>query len=169
MVLPDIKSLKLQYNGPNPGGLVESIFLWRFSGICPEKGSLEDQTMICGWDENEGPCRIWIGLEGPNPWVTLRMQIHRGQGSQEWHGPILNPGKPFDFQIAVHTGMGPGGVMYRESEDSPWSSLRTSSARGAKGFSWPSWWSVSSHQSVKRFKNKSLKVWFKAVYVHLEQ
>jgi hypothetical protein len=52
------------------------------------------------------------------------------------------PGKEFGVQLLVHTGMGPGGVMYRLDGDDRWSSLAAASPWGAERLTWPERWSV---------------------------
>ena len=38
--------------------------------------------------------------------------------------------------------MGPGGIMWREDDDAPWTSLRAASPWGAERITWPAIWGV---------------------------
>ena len=61
---------------------------------------------------------------------------------QKWWGPELSPGEPFDVQIAIHPGMGPGGIMWRSDEQSPWCSMYSASPRGAERNGWTIQWKL---------------------------
>jgi hypothetical protein len=130
---------------------------WRFTGHGVEQGG-DDQTLLCSSNDVtgpppvwiDGPPAVWIGLEGSSLRVAIRLQVAPGAGVETWTGPTLHPGGSFDFQVAVHTGMGPGGVMYRGSEDSEWSTMRSSSARGADLLVWPERWLLGHGRSGAR-------------------
>jgi hypothetical protein len=55
-------------------------------------------------------------------------------------------GAPFDLQVAIHTGMGPGGLLWRAGDADAWSSLEGASAWGAERLAWPAWWSIGHGQ-----------------------
>jgi hypothetical protein len=122
--------------------------VWRFSGvlhgITTDKNS---QTLLCGWDDLEGPATIWIGFEGCPPVLTIKLLTESGMGTQIWTGPAVTQGDDFDFHLALHTGMGPGGVLYRPDDTSPWSSLQSSASMGAENLVWPRKWDVGHSQS----------------------
>jgi len=114
--------------------------MWRFSGILQD-ASLAGvaQTLLCGWDDSETVPTIWIGFEGCPPRLTVRLLPESGGGGQAWLGPIFERGVAFDFQLVLHGGMGPGGVLYRKADGLAWSSLQSSSARGTERMPWPPW------------------------------
>lgn len=117
--------------------------LWRFSGVLPRASpGSATQTLLCGWDDRETAPTIWIGMEGCPPRLTVRLLPESGGGSQTWLGPPFEEGAPLDFQLALHGGMGPGGVLYRPSDGFAWSSLKSSSARGAEQMPWPPSWAI---------------------------
>ena len=98
-----------------------------------------DQTILTGSQTWEGPEAIWVGMfEGSNR-LTVQLVPEPGQGAQRWDGPRL--AGPFDLEIAIHSGMGPGGVLWRET-GGVWSSLWSSTARGASQLAWPEAWNV---------------------------
>jgi Calcineurin-like phosphoesterase len=110
-------------------------------------GSGEDQTLLSAWDDNEGPHILWVGLSDVDQRLELRMVPKAGDGDRVWRGPSLGTGGPLALQLLIHTGMGPGGVMYRTREDAPWTSLTTSCSRGAEAMMWPGRWAVGNGMS----------------------
>ena len=123
------------------------VTLWRFRGACPADAPPEAQTLLCAWSDLEGPPICWIGLEQRSLTLSVHLAPEAGGGEQIWHGPDLAPGQPFDVQVAIHTGMGPGGVLWRRDDQSPWSSMRSTSARGAERATWPEYWALGHSQS----------------------
>ena len=79
-------------------------------------GSGENQTLLSAWDDNEGPHIFWVGLTDSDQRLEVRMVPKAGDGDRVWRGPSLGTGGPLDLQLLVHTGMGPGGIMYRTRE-----------------------------------------------------
>src|SRR5262249_47192777 len=59
-----------------------------------------------------------------------------------WHGPQWPADAKFSFQLAIHTGMGPGGILWRRDDATSWSSLTAASPWGAERLTWPSRWFV---------------------------
>ncbi|MCL5996346.1 MAG: hypothetical protein M1546_09855 [Chloroflexi bacterium] len=121
------------------------IFVWRFKGIAGI--TPEEQTLLCTWSDEEGPAALWIGLEPGSANLAVSLIPEPGGGAQVWRGPALTPGQPFAFELAVHTGMGPGGVLCQAGEGSAWSSLRSTSARGAAHMAVPERWALGHAQS----------------------
>ncbi len=105
-----------------------------------------DQTLLAGWQIWEGPVALWIGLTGDPQRLAVQLVPEPGRGAQRWDGPTLPSGTPFDLEIALHSGMGPGGVLVR-SPGEAWSSLRSSANRGAERMAWPEHWDVGRSQS----------------------
>lgn len=109
----------------------------------PEGG---EQTLVSGWQGWEGPAAIRVTLEGNPSRIVVELVPEAGLGAQRWLGPIVDTTRPLDHEIAIHAGMGPGGVLCRRP-GGPWSSLRSSSARGAERLHWPDRWAVGHGQS----------------------
>ena len=100
----------------------------------------ERQTLLGGSSGFATPGdAIWIGIEGGRIGVSLANK--KGGNPHLWRGPELSVGR-FDFQLALHTGMGPGGVLYRASDKGPWSSLAHDTSRGLEHWPWPEQWSL---------------------------
>lgn len=90
---------------------------------------------------------LWIGIDSDSNRLTVRIVPIPGGSWQDWKGPLLVEGKAFDFQIVLHSGMGPGGILLRGSKESDWSTLESHSNKGIEGFRPPSSWTVGHGQS----------------------
>jgi len=108
--------------------------------------SSDAQTMLCGWQSWEGPEAIWIGISEGDSRLIVQLVPRPGQGAQCWIGPQFPQDAPLDIEIAIHSGMGPGGVLWR-TPGGVWSSLRSNSARGADQLVWPENWNLGHGQS----------------------
>jgi hypothetical protein len=115
-----------------------NILFFRFSGACTP--SNDDQTLLCGWSYQEASPNLWIGLQHTQQALRVSLVPESGDGPQTWHGPAFPAGQPFAFDLAIHLGMGPGGVLWRANERAPWSSLMSSSALGALHMPEPESW-----------------------------
>ena len=112
------------------------VFLWRVQGRT-EPGAAGEQALLSA-SSSEGLPAFQIALRGPDQTLTVVVSPEPGRSPGYWHGPRTAPGGTFDFQIMVHTDMGPGGLLVRSGEGGSWSSLRSSSAWGAERLVWPS-------------------------------
>jgi hypothetical protein len=77
-----------------------------------------------------------------------------------WYGPVLAPGQAFSIQVALHIGLGPGGMLWRHDDGSPLSSLTGVSAWGAERLpSITNWQAGSSgRQGDRPFRGQNLRV-----------
>lgn len=145
-----------------PPAAASGIVAWRFRGRLREDAAgSPPQTLLIGWDAMEGPAAVWIGIEGYPSKLVVRVVPQAGYGWQTWTGPELSAGHSFDLQVALHRGMGPGGVLWRQGDDSDWSSLSCSSAKGAEDLVWPPRWAIGhaqSNQTEMAFNGSSLRV-----------
>jgi hypothetical protein len=122
------------------------VVAWRFSGACAPDGPGEAQTLLSAWNDGPAVAPLWVGLLGRENRLGVLAPPAPGRSPALWTGPCLTPGEPFDLQVALHTGMGPGGVLWRSDDRAPWSSLLGSSAWGADRFAWPARWGVGHGQ-----------------------
>ena len=69
-----------------------------------------------------------------------------GFGWQEWKGPVVeferSPDRGFAGQVAMHSGLGPGGVLFRANENAPWQSFYSTSSKGIEDLTWPQAWTI---------------------------
>lgn len=128
--------------------IAESIIAWRFQGeLAKSASSAVPQTLLCGWDGMEGVATVWVGLEGTPLRLTVRLVPQSGFGWQTWTGGEVREGAPFEFQLALHSGMGPGGILIRRGDSAPWQSLTGPSSKGAEDLTWPRSWAIGEAQS----------------------
>lgn len=125
--------------GPGRAHLV----VWRCEGVSAEQNRGEAQTLVAGWDAGPGLSTLWIGLLGPEQRLGVLISPQAGRSPHLWHGPTFPASEAFSFQIGIHTGMGPGGILWRPDDGAPWSSLSAASPWGAERLTWPSQWDVS--------------------------
>ncbi len=118
------------------------LIAWRFSGTASAGHSGRAQTFLSAWSEGSALAPLWIGLTGRPQRLTAIIGPRPGRSPHYWFGPSLDANEPFDLQIAIHAGMGPGGVLWRANDVSSWSSLSAASSWGPERLNWPRRWSV---------------------------
>lgn len=118
------------------------IVAWRFTGRTPAPDDGAPQTLLCAWETSDDLAPLWIGLRGREQRLCVLLSPEPGRSPHLWLGPTLTPDAAFDIQVAIHTGMGPGGLLWRPHEGAPWSSLRGATAWGAERLRWPRHWAV---------------------------
>ncbi|QIG94323.1 MULTISPECIES: metallophosphoesterase family protein [unclassified Bradyrhizobium] len=99
------------------------------------------QTLLC----TPAPGMIaplWLGLRGPKQTLTLILGREQVRSPHYWIGPELGADADFALDVAFYPDMGPGGVLWRRSGDTRWTSCTAISATGLERFSWPAVWSV---------------------------
>ena len=142
-----------------------SITVWNISGqICNDAYGCP-QTFISGTDSIENIPSIWIGLTGLKQRLTIYLSPESGRSPHHWYGPTFYQENSFNVQIMVHNGMGPGGLLYRQGDNDPWSSMDSSSSWGVERLKWPKYWTIAKNmqdtEDKMRFKGSKLDVrWF---------
>ncbi|MBN1512043.1 MAG: metallophosphoesterase [Phycisphaerae bacterium] len=121
------------------------LLVWRFTGVSSEPIGVP-QTLLSAWDNGPLLAPLWIGLLGPEHRLVVSLSSAPGCSPHLWHGPTLKSGQTFDIQIAVHTGMGPGGILWRSDDNAPWSSMSAASPWGAERLAWPARWGIGHGQ-----------------------
>lgn len=166
-VLPPVDRWPEMQTGPVPetriaaGPLDASVRAWRIAGLA-STGAARAQTLVEGAAAGPAMPPLWIGLSGPDQRLLVVLGSAPGRSPHTWYGPALPPGDPFDIQVALHGGMGPGGLLWRWDETSPWSSLRGASAQGAERAAPVSGW-MAGHTAVGAddlpFLGSKLRIW----------
>jgi Calcineurin-like phosphoesterase len=123
---------------PRQGALVA----WRFAGHAAPEGAGTPQTLVAAWSDGVALAPLWIGLTGRDQRLTVMIGPSPGRSPHYWFGPGFETGSPFDFHVALHADMGPGGILWRQSDAAPWSSLQGASPWGVERLVWPDRWSV---------------------------
>ena len=104
------------------------------------------QTLFSGHANTGELSTIWAGLSGVPQTLTIWMREENGRSPHLWIGPRLADNAPFSLELALHSGMGPGGLLWRWHETSPWNSLVGASAWGLGKVKWPRTWTVGQGQ-----------------------
>jgi hypothetical protein len=123
-----------------------AMIAFRFTGHAAPCGTSGVQTLLAAFDLGV-LAPLWIGLRGRDQRLTVTMGPIPRRSPHYWLGPNLRAREPFDIQLLLHTGMGPGGIMCRSGSDAAWSSLESASAWGVERRDWPSLWSVGHGQA----------------------
>lgn len=137
--------------------------VWNFAGQAASSDFGAPQTLLNGWRvEAEDAIRpTWIGLEGHEQRLVVQLNQAPGRSPHHWLGPELQAGATFSVQVAVHSGMGPGGVLWRWNDEWPWSSLKAASAWGPERVRWPNRWGIGKGQrgvNDQPFRGNDLRV-----------
>jgi hypothetical protein len=89
---------------------------------------------------------FWLGLRGPRQKLTAIIGGRPGRSPHYWLGPELGPSETLALDLLLYPDMGPGGILWRQSETERWSSLSAASATGLEQFEWPARWSIGHAQ-----------------------
>ncbi len=123
----------------------DRIAAFRFTGRAAAAGTSTIQTFVSAFSPGRR-APFWVGLSGPAQRLMVILEPEPGRSPHCWLGPSVTADAPFDIQLLVHPGMGPGGLLYRLSGDGPWSSLSAASAWGAERLDWLDDWTVGHGQ-----------------------
>lgn len=118
------------------------LLVWRFQGHAAADEEGTPQTLLSAWNTGSGLTPLWIGLIGGEQRLGVLLSPQAGRSPHLWTGPALTADEPFLLQLAFHMGMGPGGLLWRWDDETPWSSLRGASAWGLERLTWPGQWSI---------------------------
>lgn len=138
--------------------------VWRFRGQAASEADGSPQTLLTAWNPGPALAPLWIGAFGQEQRLGVLLAPQPGRSPHLWTGPTLPAGDPFLLQLAIHTGMGPGGLLWRADDESPWCSLQGASAWGAERLVWPARWSIGHGQrgpGDRPFRGAELRVsWY---------
>ncbi len=117
------------------------IVAWRFQGRLTGVG-VGQQTLLSAWPEGSALAPLWIGVTGPDHRLSVVIGPTPGRSPHYWFGPCLPADDSFDIELALHGAMGPGGVLWRDTGATGWTSLEGASPWGPERLDWPEFWSV---------------------------
>ncbi len=121
-----------------------ALHAFRFCGSLPAATEPRRQTLLSLQADSGRLSPLWIGFAGPDHRLSVSLQPQHGRSPHNWLGPSLRPGSPFDIQIALHPDMGPGGMLWRDNDQGPWSSLEGASPWGPERLDCQGFWVVGS-------------------------
>ncbi len=122
------------------------LLVWQFSGwlSLPHVAA----RILLRATTDDGTQGFIIAMEHGAVVVHQFRTVDHGAGAAEstatWFGPAIGNTANVGIDIAIHTGMGPGGVLWRSSPHCRWSSMRSSSAIGFESFPWCGRWQIGS-------------------------
>ncbi|WP_419912162.1 metallophosphoesterase family protein [Hoeflea sp.] len=114
------------------GGDWPEFIAFRLRGRLSNDDNGEPQTLIAMPSEDGSSMPLWIGLVGRQRRLTVLLQPVAGRSPHGWHGPCFDADGAFDVQLAVHFRMGPGGILWRDNDEMPWSSMQNASSWGCE-------------------------------------
>src|SRR5262249_23736270 len=98
--LEEIMRSYMQYVSKGPGD--QWISAWRFSGIAPAACE-RPQSLLTGYNGAETAAGIRVMFEGYPLRLVVELQTQSGYSADRWLGPTFEPGKPFSFELALHS------------------------------------------------------------------
>ena len=122
------------------------LMAFRFAGHAASRTVNVAQTLLSAYRPGFLE-QLWIGIQGPEQRLTVIIGPEPGRSPHYWFGPTIMSGIPFDIELLIHTGMGPGGIICRTQNERRWSSLSAASPWGAERLRWPERWTVGYAQS----------------------
>ncbi|MDP2858925.1 MAG: hypothetical protein Q8P50_13240 [Bacillota bacterium] len=98
-------------------------------GVAGERGAAgEPPASLIAWRFNG----VSAGAEAGSGEAQTLLSAAPGRSPHYWLGPVITAGEAFSVQVAMHTGMGPGGLLWRWDDSWPWSSLLGATPWGAE-------------------------------------
>lgn len=120
-----------------PVDLTDAIATFAISGQATADGLGARQTLLAAVADNAGDMPLWIGLSGQDQRLMIALQPTPGRSPHQWLGPTVQPGALFAFDLMLHPGMGPGGLLWRQAGQSHWTSMDGASPWGLERLTWP--------------------------------
>lgn len=148
-----------------PEQISPPFIVWRFTGTASAELDGRAQTLLSCWDTATELPPVWIGCRGQEPAIAVLLRHAPGRSPHLWLGPRLTPGEAFDLQIALHPGMGPGGVLWRSHDDPRWTSMTAASPWGPERLDWVAQWSIGfmhDDPQCQPFRGENLRVTWSA-------
>ncbi|MGV2128625.1 metallophosphoesterase family protein [Agrobacterium vitis] len=137
-----------------------TVFELRFKAVTAPQAWAPAQTLFSAFLPGE-IAPIWLGLRGPKQTLTLIVGKKAGRSPGYWFGPNFPPDQPFDIHLAFCPDMGPGGILYRNGDETAWTSMRSATSNGIEDMLWPPHYSIGHGQDGEKdrpFKGDDLTV-----------
>lgn len=118
------------------------LMVWDIAGQINDDGDASPRTLFSMSGENSALPPLWVGITGTDNHLMVSLSPRPNRSPHSWFGPTLPSNQPFRIQIAIHSGMGPGGLLWRWDEGHAWSTLTGSSAWGVERLRWSHDWVI---------------------------
>ena len=141
------------------------LIVWEISGrLLPEAGN-QPQTFVSASAESGGLPNLWLGASGVDKRLSVILSPEPHRSPHRWRGPALPPGGRFRIQVALHSGMGPGGLLWRWDDAQPWSTMANASAWGLERVPWSHAWQIGASGGEDEFRGRDLQIrWHHQVF-----
>ena len=117
--------------------------VWEIVGQLPpveDRQPHQPYTLLCAHAAGGALPTLWLGVSGARQELTLLLSPQANRSPHRWRGPRLPTQQPFRIQFGIHSGMGPGGLLWRWQDGDPWSSMIGASPWGAERLPWSHQW-----------------------------
>ncbi|MDE2951119.1 MAG: metallophosphoesterase [Chloroflexota bacterium] len=125
------------------------LVLWQISGELPATPDGAGRMILRADAEDDALPWFWLGASGVDNRLTALLSPRANRSPHRWTGPPLPQGRSFSIQFALHSGMGPGGLLWRWSDEEAWSSLIGASAWGAERIPWSHSWRLGENLRLR--------------------
>ena len=134
------------------------LIVWEIAGQVSADAGLAPQTLLCAHAGDGALPWLWLGVSGAKRELTALLSPAANRSPHRWRGPALPTAGDFSIQFAIHSGMGPGGLLWRWSDEHPWSSLIGASAWGVERARWSHDWTIGRGGGQADFLGQDLRV-----------
>lgn len=139
----------------------DGITMFQFSGRAGPPSVGPAETLVEAWSLNPTRVPVWIGLTGPGRRLTVSLAPETGRSPHAWFGPSCLADTDFSLEVALHPGMGPGGILWRNHGAKDWNTLEGASPWGIERLNVGVRWSVGQGRrgsSDRPFRGSNLSV-----------
>ena len=134
------------------------LIVWEISLRLSSSDENLPQTILRAAADGGALSYFWLGISGVDRRITALLSPEAHRSPHRWQGPALSADRQISIQVAIHSGMGPGGLLWRWSDDHPWSSMVGASAWGAERLPWSREWQVGDSAGQHKFRGDILRL-----------
>ena len=134
------------------------LIAWEITACLSPEAGHQPQTILCAHAESGALPYLWLGISGVEQQLTVLLSPEANRSPHRWQGPVLPVDRPFSIQFAIHSGMGPSGLLWRWNEDDPWSSMIRASPWGVERLPWPCEWRIGESAGQQKFRGQDLRL-----------
>ncbi|MCY3781391.1 MAG: metallophosphoesterase [Chloroflexi bacterium] len=134
------------------------LLVWEIGLRLPPDDEKLPQTILCATGDGGALPNLWLGISGVDRRITVLLSPEANRSPHRWLGPALPADRRVSIQVAVHSGMGPGGLLWRWSDDHPWSSMAGASAWGVESLPWLRDWRIGECAGGQKFRGRDLRL-----------
>ncbi len=134
------------------------LVIWDISLCLPPNDGNLPQTIFCATADGGALPNLWLGISGVDRRITVLLSPDANRSPHRWQGPALPADRQVSIQVGIHSGMGPGGLLWRWGDDHPWSSMAAASAWGAERLPWSRDWQVGECAGQHKFRGRDLRL-----------